>query len=132
LRHLRDTPPDGPVLIVVTLRDADVEGMGPLHTLGSFEGDAAVDRIDVPGLELEAVTELVTRALGRTAGEVDEVSAARWLSDETAGNPLLLHEILGGLDPDDPAGDLDRARRELPERVHDVVRWRLAGLSPET
>ncbi|HEX6419151.1 MAG TPA: AAA family ATPase [Acidimicrobiales bacterium] len=132
LRHLRDTPPDGPVLIVVTLRDGDVEGMGPLHTLGSFEGDAAVDRIDVRGLELDAVAELVTQALGRAAGDVDEVSAARWLSDETAGNPLLLHEILGGLDPTDPAADLDRARRELPERVHDVVRWRLARLSPET
>ena len=132
LRHLLDTPPGGPVLVVVTLRDGDVEGMGPLHTLGSFEDDAGVERIEVPGLPVVAVTELVAQALGRPVEEGDETSAARWLSDETAGNPLLVHEILGGLDPDDPAAALAQARHHLPERVHDVVRWRLARLAPAT
>ena len=131
LRHLLDTPPDGPLLVVVTLRDGDVEGMGPLHTLGSFEGDAGVERVEVPGLPVDAVTELVAQALGRPVEEGDEASAARWLSDETAGNPLLVHEILGGLDPDDPAA-LAQAPQRLPERVHDVVRWRLARLAPAT
>jgi hypothetical protein len=132
LRHLLDTPPAGQVLTVVTLRDGDVEGMGPLHTLGSFEGGAGVERVEVPGLPVDAVSELVAHALGRPVEEGDEESVARWLSDETAGNPLLVHEILGALDPDDPAGALARARHRLPERVHDVVRWRLARLAPET
>jgi hypothetical protein len=132
LRHLLDTPPDGPVLTVVTLRDGEVEGMGPLHTLGSFEGSAFVDRIEVPGLDIDDVTELVVRALGRPLADDDEADAARWLADETAGNPLFVHEILRGLDPADPARALTEARRHLPERVHDVVRWRLARLAPET
>jgi hypothetical protein len=132
LRHLLDTPPEGPVLTVVTLRDGEVEGMGPLHTLGSFEGSASVDRIEVPGLDLDDVTELVVRALGRPLANDDEADAARWLTDETAGNPLFVHEILRGLDPADPARALTEARRHLPERVHDVVRWRLARLAPET
>ncbi len=132
LRHLLDTPPDGRTLIVVTLRDGEVEGMGPLHTLGSFEGSADVDRVEVPGLVRDDVTELVAQALGRPVVNGEETAAARWLTDETAGNPLFVHEILRGLDPDDPAGALLQARDRLPERVHDVVRWRLAKLTPET
>ncbi len=132
LRHLLDSPPDGPVLIVVTLRDGQVEGMGPLHTLGLFEPSAAVDRIEVPGLGLDDVTELVVRTLGRPLAGDEEAEAAAWLTDETAGNPLFVREILQGLDPADPATALVEARTRLPERVHDVVRWRLAGLSPET
>lgn len=132
LRHLLDHSPDGPVLTVVTLRDGEVEGMGPLHTLGSFEGSSDVDRIDVPGLQTADVTELVAQALGRSVGGIDETDAATWLTDETAGNPLFVHEILRGLDPDDPAGALLQARQRLPERVHDVVRWRLGRLSAET
>jgi AAA ATPase domain len=131
LRHLLDMPPEGPVLTVVTLRDGDVEGMGPLHTLGSFEGTAGVDRVDVPGLDVDGVTALVTQALDRPIAGDDEAEATRWLTAETAGNPLFVHEILRGLDPDDPAGALLQARRRLPERLHDVVRWRLARLSPE-
>lgn len=132
LRHLLDAPPEGPVLTVVTLRDGDVEGMGPLHTLGSFEGSAHIDRIDVPGLDRAEVTELVAQTLGRPVSGVEEADATEWLTDETAGNPLFVHEILRGLDPADPAGGLLLARQRLPERVHDAVRWRLARLAPHT
>ncbi|HKY66807.1 MAG TPA: AAA family ATPase, partial [Acidimicrobiales bacterium] len=130
LRYLIDEPPAGPVLVVVTLRDGEVEGMGPLHTLGSFEGAPGVDRIELAGLDAESVVELIAQEFGRT-GAVGDDSAARWLTEQTAGNPLLVHEILRGLDPDEPAAALAQARERLPERVHDVVRWRLARLSPE-
>jgi tetratricopeptide (TPR) repeat protein len=131
LRHLVDTPPDGRVLTIVTLRDGEVEGMGPLHTLGSFERTAGVDRLDVPGLGADEVAALVADVLGRRPHEGPEAEAARWLADETAGNPLFVHEILRGLDPDDPPAALVGAREHLPERLHDVVHWRLARLSPE-
>ena len=131
LRHLLDSPPDGPVLIVLTLRDGEVEGMGPLHTLGSFEDSADVERIDVEGLDEDAVAEMVAHTLGPLPGH-DGASAARWLTDETAGNPLFVHEILRGLDPGDPSGALVQARDRLPERVHDVVRWRLGALTADT
>src|SRR5690606_2769310 len=60
LRHLLDEPPEGRVLVVVTLRDGEVEGQGPLHTLGAFEG-RETDRVEVPGLHEAEVSELVAQ-----------------------------------------------------------------------
>ncbi len=126
VRHLLDSPPTGPVLVVVTLRDGDVEGLGPLHTLGSFAGTDVV-RVELEGLPPEQVTELVTRALGRPVAGA-EAEATEWLAAETGGNPLFVHEILRGLDPGDPGRALLAARDRLPPRVHDLVHWRLARL----
>jgi hypothetical protein len=128
LRHLLDAPPDQPLLVVVTLRDGDVEGMGSLHTLGSFDA-GGVDRIELAGLRPEDVTELVAQTLGRPVSD-DEAEVCAALTEETAGNPLFVHEILAGLDPDDAAGDLVAAADRLPERMHDVVHWRLSRLDP--
>ena len=118
---------------MLTLRDGDVEGMGPLHTLGSFE-DRPRRR---PHRGARASTsdgrrrprQPGRRAAGRRPRTTD---AARWLTEQTAGNPLLVQEILRGLDPADPVAALDAARERLPDRVHDVVRWRLGRLDPET
>jgi len=132
LRHVVDNPPDGPVLLVLTLRDGEVEGMGPLHTLGSFEDSPEVDRVEVPGLDVSAVVELIGQVVGRPTDDDAGAEAAWWLTEQTAGNPFLVQEILRGLDPGDPAAALRAARRRLPDRVHDVVRWRLARLAPET
>ena len=128
LRHVLDSPPEGPLLVVVTMRDGDVEGTGPLHRVGSLDAGEP-ERINVTGLEPDDVRQLVGQALGRPVAE-DEAEVTAWLARETAGNPLFLHEILRGLDPADPAAALQAARDRLPERVHDVVRWRLSGLSP--
>jgi hypothetical protein len=130
LRHVLDAPPDAPVLVVVTLRDGDVEGMGPLHTLGMFEAGDDVERLELSGLPPSAIERLVAQALGRPVDE-EESRIARWLADETAGNPLFVQEILRGLDADDPGRSLRAVRDRLPERLHDVVRWRLDRLHPQ-
>ncbi|MGH9230988.1 MAG: ATP-binding protein, partial [Acidimicrobiales bacterium] len=130
LRHMLDAPPDAPVLVVVTLRDGDVEGMGPLHTLGLFEPGDDVERLELSGLPPSAIERLVAQALGRPVDE-EEARIARWLADETAGNPLFVQEILRGLDGADPGGSLRAVRDRLPERLHDVVRWRLDRLDPQ-
>jgi hypothetical protein len=130
LRHVLDAPPDTPVLVVVTLRDGDVEGMGPLHTLGLFEAGDDVERLELSGLPPSAIERLVAQALGRPVDD-DEAQIARWLADETAGNPLFVQEILRGLDAADPGGSLRAVRDRLPERLHDVVRWRLDRLGPQ-
>jgi hypothetical protein len=130
LRHMLDTPPDAPVLVVVTLRDGDVEGMGPLHTLGLFEAGDDVERLELSGLPPSAIERLVAQALGRPVDD-EEAQIARWLADETAGNPLFVQEILRGLDVADPGGSLRAVRDRLPERLHDVVRWRLDRLGPQ-
>jgi hypothetical protein len=130
LRHVLDAPPDTPVLVVVTLRDGDVEGMGPLHTLGLFEAGDDVERLELSGLPPSAIERLVAQALGRPVDD-EEAQIARWLADETAGNPLFVQEILRGLDAADPGGSLRVVRDRLPERLHDVVRWRVDGLGPQ-
>ncbi len=128
LRHLLADPPEDPVLVVVTRRDTDVDGTDPRQAEPVFE-DAEITHVAMAGLTPEAVRHLVAGALGRPVHDGDgEAEVADWLAAETAGNPLFLHEILGALDPADPAGALRAARDRLPERVHDVVRWRLSGL----
>jgi hypothetical protein len=128
LRHILDAPPADPLLVVLTRRDGDAEGLGPLHALGSLAG-VDIERVEVAGLDPAAVTELVVRALGRPVDD-DEAAVSGWLAAETAGNPLYVHEILAGLDPDDPAAALAQVREQLPARVHDVVHWRLSRLAP--
>ncbi len=128
LRHILDAPPADPLLVVLTRRDGDAEELGPLHALGSLAG-VDVERIEVAGLDPDAVTELVVRAIGRPVDD-DEAEVSGWLAAETAGNPLYVHEILAGLDPDDPAAALRQVRERLPARVHDVVHWRLSRLAP--
>jgi AAA ATPase domain len=130
LRHVLDTPPAVAMLVVATLRDGEVEGMGPLHTLGLFEAGDDVDRLELSGLAPSAIQRLVAQALGRPL-DGEEVETARWLADETAGNPLFVQEILRGLDPADPGASLRAVPSQLPERLHDVVRWRLDRLDPQ-
>jgi AAA ATPase domain len=130
LRHVLDDPPDAPVLVVVTLRDGDVEGMGPLHTLGLFEAGDDVERLELNGLPPSAIERLVAQALGRPVDD-EEAQIARWLADETAGNPLFVQEILRGLDAAEPGTSLRAVRDRLPERLYDVVRWRLERLGPQ-
>lgn len=131
LRHLVETPPGERLLAVLTLRD-EVEAPGPLHAVHALGTEEHIEQVEVAGLERDDVTALVAQALGRPVEGDDEVAAVRWLTDETAGNPLYVHEMLLGLDPDEPAAALARARERLPQRVHDVVRWRLTRLSPAT
>ncbi|MGH9217580.1 MAG: hypothetical protein ACRDZS_15090, partial [Acidimicrobiales bacterium] len=87
-------------------------------------------RLELSGLPRSAIERLVAQALGRPIDE-EESRIARWLADETAGNPLFVQEILRGLDVDDPGASLLAVRDRLPERLHDVVRWRLDRLDPE-
>jgi hypothetical protein len=130
LRHLFDSPPESPMLAVLTLRDGEVEGMGPLHTLGIFEAGDGVERLELSGLPSDAVQRLVEQSLGRPVGP-REAEVTAWLADETAGNPLFVQEVLRGLDARDPGASLLAVRHHLPDRLHDVVRWRLAKLGPE-
>lgn len=129
LRHLVDTPLEHPLLFVVTLRDGEVEGMGPLHTLGLFEQGDDVERLEVDGLTAEDVERMVEQAVGRPVDD-DEAELARWLTDETAGNPLFVREVLRGVTGAEATAALREVRERLPQRLHDVVRWRLGRLAP--
>lgn len=129
LRHLLDAPVEHPLLLVVTLRDGEVEGAGLLHTLGLFEQGDEVERLEVEGLAAGDVALLVEQAVGRPIDD-EEAELARWLTEETAGNPLFVREILRGVTGAEAAAALREVRDRLPERLHDVVRWRLGRLVP--
>ncbi len=113
VRHLIDNPPDGQMLLVLTLRDGEVEGMGPLHTLGSFEDSPDVDRIEVPGLDVPAVVELIHQVVGRHADDTDG-DGRRPMADRADGR-----------EPVPRAGDPARARCRRPGRG--AARWHAAG-----
>jgi tetratricopeptide (TPR) repeat protein len=141
--HLRHSPGDAPLMIVATSRDdenqgdANVLGFGPAPTQahssagggdGGSEGDGRVERIGLAGLGRTAVAHLVEQAIGRPLDDSDD-DLIEWLSGETAGNPLFVQEVLRSVSGSrDAAAALRTARREVPERLTDVVRWRLKQL----
>jgi hypothetical protein len=131
LRHLLDARLEHPLLLVVTLRDGEVEGMGPLHTLGLFEQRDDVERLEVEGLRADDIERMVEQAVGRPVDH-DDAELVRWLTDETSGNPLFVSEILRGASGAEATAALREVRDRLPERLHDVVRWRLGRLAPGT
>ena len=117
------------MLVVVTLRDGDVEGMGPLHTLGLFEAGDDVERLELSGLPPSAIERLVAQALGRLVDD-EEAQIARWLADETASNLCSCRRSCAASMPPIPAARCGPCER-LPERLYDVVRWRLDHLGPQ-
>jgi len=111
------------VLVVLTCRN------GRLFQLGAgwerfVSGDRRSTRLTLSGLEADELA-VLCRALGH-AGLSDR--ASRRLRQYTGGNPLLARALLAELTDDalnDPGG-LVRAPRSLAE----VIRFRLAGLTP--
>ncbi|HEV7763076.1 MAG TPA: AAA family ATPase [Acidimicrobiales bacterium] len=143
--HLRHSPGEAPLMIVATSRedenqgDANVLGFGPAPTPaqsstpaggpdGGSDGDGLVERIGLAGLGRTAVAHLVEQAIGRPLDDSDD-DLIEWLGGETAGNPLFVQEVLRSVSGSrDAAAALRTARREVPERLTDVVRWRLKQL----
>lgn len=114
------------LLILATFRttapDRSEELSARLADLHRLDG---VRRIDLGGLDTEAIAEFVSR---RTGGSVEQVRAsAAILRDRTGGNPFFLHELwndlerLGGL----PAL---RVPHRVPASIGDTIGARLAGM----
>jgi CheY-like chemotaxis protein len=133
--HLRHMPAPVPLMLVLTVRDGEVDpDLRPLlDQLAAGVGDAVgpVERIELTGLERGVVAQLVEQAVGDQVAPDDEV--VDWLTTETSGNPLFVQEILRGVRDDvDPAASLRAARHELPDQLSDMVRWRLRQLPRHT
>lgn len=103
-----------------------------LTTMRSGSGDPPdwAERLELGGLVPDAVAALVELTLG--IGEPPDDAAIEWMMTQTAGNPLLVHELLRGVvGHADPLRDLVSGHGR-PRGVVDVVRWRLGLLPPET
>jgi tetratricopeptide (TPR) repeat protein len=120
------------MLIVGTYRDVEVSPGHPLgEVLPRLRRERTVERILIRGLPEEEVRAMLVAFRG------DEVpqSFVRNLSEETAGNPFFIKEILRHLleeglawrEGDHWVGRGDEIR--LPESIRDVIGRRLARLS---
>jgi tetratricopeptide (TPR) repeat protein len=145
VEHLRHAPHDAPLMMVLTSRVDETEpgldllgitgrtgvtrALGATSATGAASDDeGTVELIGLAGLERAAVARLVEQAIGRPLDDEDE-DLVEWLSSETSGNPLFVQEVLRSVSGSrDAAAALRTARREVPDRLADVVRWRLRQL----
>jgi class 3 adenylate cyclase/tetratricopeptide (TPR) repeat protein len=135
LRHLARFASRHRILVLGTYRDAEVDREHPLaEALGAFPRETSYDAIQLRGLDVDGVTQLLA-----LAGEhdVSEKVGAAW-TQETEGNPFFLKELLRHLieegklyrEPDGrwmttaPLRDLG-----IPSTVRGVVARRLSRLS---
>jgi class 3 adenylate cyclase/tetratricopeptide (TPR) repeat protein len=120
------------VLIVATYRDTDIAGTPIEAVLAGLWNEPGVCRIDLGGLETEAVVALAEAAAGHGLGETGRDLAERLLRD-TDGSPFLVTELLRhlietGTLHEDVEGrwtvQADLSEIGLPRSVHEVVRSR--------
>jgi predicted ATPase len=120
LGHLATGLPDLAVLVLVTYRDTDVAGNGPLRDLVDAVLDIpACDFLDVPPLRAEAAIECAALASGR---RIDPERLVAVIA-RGGGNPFFIGELVRAT-----AAGVDAA---LPRSAPAVVRGRLAGLGPD-
>jgi class 3 adenylate cyclase len=122
----------GPVLVVGTYRDTDLDRRHPLAAaLGDLRRDAVVERTALRGLDESAVAELLA---SRNPG-VDRI--ARSIAEDTAGNPLFVGELIRHLQERGELARVDGSwavlgdAASLPEGVRDVIARRLTRLDDD-
>lgn len=99
-----------PVLLLVLYRPGELTG-----GLGALAGHVT-ERVTLRGLSRPAVTGLVEAVRGAAPDPAQAVAVA----DRTGGNPLYVRELARAVDPG----------TDLPDGLRDVLRPRVAALSP--
>lgn len=132
LRHLVRSSEPGPLFIVAMYRDTDVDQAGPLaDTVTDLHRDANVERLALTGLGPEAVSQFVRRSASPGLPPAAAPHVARFLLEETDGNPFYMRELLRHLTETGAfAGGTDGLRRRVPvpPTVKEVIGWRVARL----
>jgi DNA-binding SARP family transcriptional activator/tetratricopeptide (TPR) repeat protein len=140
VRHLARHPGGQRLLVVATFRGHDVDDQ---HAVADLIADLYRDlpgrRLQLEGLDVTAVAELVGRALGHALDE-SVVRVAEELWAETSGNAFFVGEVLRHvIETGDisraGSGDLvlarDPASTEIPAGVRELLGRRLANLSAD-
>ena len=126
LGHLVERSPGSRLLVLGTLRttaadrsDRLVEAISTLYVLDG------VGRLDLPGLDTEAVVEyLAAEGVRGPAAR----SGAVLLRDATGGNPFFLREVWRDLSARGGLPELRAGGFRVPQTVLDTMQRRLAGL----
>ncbi|MCP4957738.1 MAG: AAA family ATPase [Actinomycetia bacterium] len=116
LAHIVDRRRRARVAVVLALRDAEVEHPAALDlVVDAAEHVGGFSRHQLGGLDAAAVAQLMERERGPV--DVELVDRVMQL---TGGNPFLVLELAGSIDPS--------ARFSLPDGIHRLVHRRTEGL----
>ncbi|WP_066917216.1 helix-turn-helix transcriptional regulator [Mycobacterium interjectum] len=114
------------LLVVSTFRTTEPDRSDELTTrlaeLHRFDG---VRRLDLAGLDTEAIAEFVSRTQQLTPASAR--TAAALLRDKTGGNPFFLTELVNDLEERGGLATLS-AQQTVPASIGDAIARRLAGL----
>jgi class 3 adenylate cyclase len=135
LSHLARSAEPAALLIVATFRTTELEATRSLtESLGELRRQGNVERLDLGGLDEAAVAAFLQAWEHRRGPVASEL--VHLLHSETGGNPFFVGELVRHLAEmhDLSAHGVTRARLnlEIPGRVRDVIRARIARLSPAT
>ncbi len=129
LEHLLIGCADARMLVLATFRttlpDRSDELIGRLAEMHRFDG---VRRLDLEGLDTEAIAEFVSGSGGLTPPAARTTAAL--LRDKTGGNPFFLTELCAELERRGGLATLG-ALQTVPASIGDAVARRLAGLGAE-
>jgi DNA-binding SARP family transcriptional activator len=119
---------DSRLMLVATYRDVDPYLDGLTETLVDLTRQRDLRRIEISGLDVDTVTEMLAATGGRPTPDAVATVMLR-----TRGNPFFLNEIMR-LVPAGTTGSLDTLTvdRIVPASVRGALRKRLARLAPDT
>ncbi len=117
LREVVRAPRLGPVLIVGTFREEEVDARHPLgETLAATERERPALRVRLEGLGDRDVAALVDEQVGDLAAD-----RVRTIREETGGNPFFVKQLVRHLGEGGP-------REDVPAGLRDVIARRVARL----
>jgi DNA-binding SARP family transcriptional activator len=124
-RHLARQQQLGPVLLVGTYRDTELERNHPLPELiADVERYRPVPRVRLGGMDEREVAALIG-SLHKSEVRDDAVRAIR---AETEGNPFFVKQLVRHLEEAEGGIELTPDGRAVPEGVRDVIASRVARL----
>ncbi len=136
-RELRDAP----MLVLGTYRDDEIDREHPLSdVIATARRETGYGRVRLHGLSEPEVREMLESIAERPLERPDEIALVKVVHRETDGNPYFIEEVIrhlletGALSNRDGGWVSERRSIEtlaIPDGVRDVVRHRLARLSPE-
>ena len=130
LRFAVERTADVPILFLVTLRtEPQVGPSSAARVLADLMRLDGVRRLDLPGLDTDAIAEYLVRGAGVTLPQARRMASL--VRDQTAGNPFLVREVCRDWAADLASGDLGRGAVPAPEAFRESTRTRLEQLSSE-
>lgn len=130
LDHLAREAVNVPLLIIGTFRTTAPDRSDELaHRIAEMHRQEGVRRLDLGGLDTDAIAEYIARQAGLSPSSVRAPAAL--LRDRTGGNPFFLRELWTDLEAHGGVSALSSSSPlRVPASIGDTVELRLAGLGP--